>query len=525
LSADVRLSHRPSSWPVRATEDVADGFSAVTDEAPTSADGQDPLERASFVRNVTHMMSSQVFTWTLATVTSFVISRYLGAAGRGQVSVASALWSIGGIAIGLGLSSVLQLELATNRETGLRLVGPILVLRTFAFVVVGAVIALYLWLTGADATIVGLAAIVSVGTLFGAWSDALGSVFVGLERMGATALASAAVRVVGTLGVIAVVLLDLGIYAIVAVSALASLWGLGQLALRLRHVSKIRLRDWPWSTRQLLRAGLPFIAVFGALVLYQQVDVIVISFAASDTELGWYSASDLLFGSLLFPATVAMGVLFPTFGRRFAEDPASLDELVENTFSGLLLASVPIGLGTTLTASTVMPLLNGNDYRQASEVLAVIGPVIILTFGTILFGTIALVTKRGSFWAGVLVAAAALTIPLDLWLVPFFHDRSGNGAIGGSVAYLVTEAIQFAIGVVFVARHLLNRRVALRTLKIAIAGGVMFAVGWLLDDTFTALQIVVCAAVYGLAIVVLRILNESERAMVRTGVERLRARF
>ena len=140
----------------------------------------------------------------------------------------------------------------------------------------------------------------------------------------------ASVRVIGTLGVIAVVVLDLGIYAVVAVSGVASLWGLCQLALRFRQISSVHLRDWPWTARQIVRAGLPFVSVFGALVLYQQVDVIVISFAASDTELGWYSASDILFGSLLFPATVTMGVLFPTLGRRFAEDPQMLDELVEH---------------------------------------------------------------------------------------------------------------------------------------------------------------------------------------------------
>ncbi|MDW3214140.1 MAG: oligosaccharide flippase family protein [Ilumatobacteraceae bacterium] len=497
----------------------------VTDDAPPAAEHGDSLERASFGRNVAHMMSSQVFTWTLATVTSFIISRYIGAAGRGQVSVATAVWTIGGIAIGLGLSSVLQLELATNRATGLRLVGPILVVRTVAFVLVGGVIALYLWLTGADQTVVGLAAIVSVGALLGTWSDALGSVFVGLERMAATALTAASVRVIGTLGVIAVVVLDLGIYAVVAVSGVASLWGLCQLALRFRQISSVHLRDWPWTARQIVRAGLPFVSVFGALVLYQQVDVIVISFAASDTELGWYSASDILFGSLLFPATVTMGVLFPTLGRRFAEDPQMLDELVENAFSRLLIASVPIGLGTTLTASTVMPLLNGDDYRRASDVLAVLGPVIILTFGTILFGTVALATQRGSLWAMVLVGAAATTIPLDLLLVPLFRDRYGNGAIGGSVAYLVTETVQFVIGLLLIAPHLLNRRVGTRVVKVGAAGGAMFATGWALEDTLMIAQVAVCAAVYVAAIFLLRVLDDTERSMVSAGIGRVRSRF
>ena len=89
-----------------------------------------------------------------------------------------------------------------------------------------------------------------------------------------------------------------------------------------------------------------------ALVLYQQIDIVVISWAADSEDVGWYATADVLFGSLLFPATVVTTTIFPSLGRLHLQDPAGLTDLAQRTFSALIIVAVPIGVGTALVAPT-----------------------------------------------------------------------------------------------------------------------------------------------------------------------------
>jgi hypothetical protein len=110
--------------------------------------------------------------------------------------------------------------------------------------------------------------------------------------------------------------------------------------------------------------------------------------------------------------------------------------------------------------------------------------------------------------------SALATVPLDIVLVPWANDRFDNGAIGGALAYVVTEGVQFAIGIWLVTPYLLTRTIAWRTLRVLAAGGVMVAVGWPLRETLLPIPIAVCAVVYAVTVVAFRVLGDDEQRMV-----------
>jgi O-antigen/teichoic acid export membrane protein len=261
-----------------------------------------------------------------------------------------------------------------------------------------------------------------------------------------------------------------------------------------------------------------------ALVLYQQIDIVVISWAADSEDVGWYATADVLFGSLLFPATVVTTTIFPSLGRLHLQDPAGLTDLAQRTFSALIIVAVPIGVGTALVAPTFAPLLYGEDFRETGTVLAIFGPVIILTYSTILFGALAQATDRVRLWFWVLLISALMTVPLDIVLVPWARDHFGNGAIGGAIAFVITETVQFAIGLWTVARFLVRRNVIWRVLRILAAGGVMFLVGWQLRDVLLPVLVLLCATVYGLLVLLFRVLTDNERRLIDSVLQRFGVR-
>jgi O-antigen/teichoic acid export membrane protein len=259
-----------------------------------------------------------------------------------------------------------------------------------------------------------------------------------------------------------------------------------------------------------------------AIVVYQQIDVLVISWTASERDLGWYSAAEVLVGTLLAPATVLFSAIFPSLGRLHELDSAALQGLVQRTFSLLILVSVPVGVGTMLVATSFVPTLYGQDFSGSGEALVAFGPMIVLTSCTILFGAVALATERGTFWVVVVFSCAALTIPLDLFLVPWASDRFDNGAIGGAISYGITETLQVIVGLIVIAPYLVQRRTAWRVVRILAAGGVMFACVWPVRTIFLPVPMAVGAVVYGLMVMLFRVLGEDERTLLLKVVRRAR---
>lgn len=486
---------------------------AVADTGEADATDGVVIERSSIRRNVASMMSSQLVTWVIATAASLVIPRFLGPEILGEFRLAGSLWAIATVITALGTSQFLQLRIARQQRAGLALVGPVLVLRTLAFGGCALVVAAYTAVAADTTRFAVLVAMIGVGTLLGVWTDTISSAFLGLERMSTVALVGAVGKFLYTGLVIAILVAGVGVYGVAAVGIGVGILGLGYLAVDLRRITTIVYRGWRDQASHILRHSATFMGAGVALVTYQQVDLIVISRVAEKEDLGWYGAADTLFGSLLFPVTILLSAIFPTMGRLHEADPAELRALITRTFAVLTVLAVPIGLGTVLVAPEFAPLLYGEDFRETGTVLAVLGPVIVLTFGTILFGGTALATGRARLWVIVMFGSALATIPLDMVLVPWANDRFDNGAIGGALAYVVTEGIQFVIGISFIAPYLISRTVAWRTLRVLAAGGAMFAVGWPLRQAPLPVPIAVCGIVYAIGVIALRVLGDDERRL------------
>ena len=191
---------------------------------------------------------------------------------------------------------------------------------------------------------------------------------------------------------------------------------------------------------------MPFLGVALALALYRQVDVLVIAEVAGEHDPGWYSAADTLFGSLLFPTTIILASIFPTaLGRLHEHDPPEMRRLVTKTFSLLILVSVPVGLGAAVVGTDRPATLWAGvlgDRRPDDDLRAGDDPHIRNDVPRDCeYGPGSPTVRRS-----LLLVSAALTIPLDIVLIPWAADRYDNGAIGGALAFVVTETLQFVVG-------------------------------------------------------------------------------
>lgn len=472
------------------------------------------VARPRLLSNLIALLSSQVVTWTLALLLAVVLPRFIGPAELGQLRLAGAVWAIASLFVGLGTSVFLTIEMSRDERRGSQLVGTILVVRTLAFVVISGALVVIAVLRDLEIELRILLAITGVVTLIDSFASVYSAALAGLEKMSALAIAAVVSRLLHTVVLLTILFAGGGVVEVAAGTIVGSAAAVVIFSRAYGRYAPVTFAGWATASREVVRRSRVFLVAGATLIVYQQVDTIVMAALVDKSALGWYTTADALFSSLLFVPTVLLASIFPRMSRLHHHDQSELRTLVQQSFSSLMLIGVPIGLGTVVVGEEFAPLLFGEEYRQTGPVLQVFGIVAILVFGTTLFGGIARAVDRQGFWTWVMVACVLVTVPLDLLLVPWTDRRFNNGAIGGALAFLVTEFIMLALGIWKVAPNILDRQTVLRLGKIALCGGVMFLSTWPLRHYLFVVPVTIGAVVYPLMVWITGALSASERLLL-----------
>jgi len=99
-------------------------------------------------------------------------------------------------------------------------------------------------------------------------------------------------------------------------------------------------------------------------------------------------------------------------------------------------------------------------------------------------------------WTKTLVVASIANPALNMFLIPLFHDRFGNGALGAAICMLITELLVVAMGA-WIARRYLSARIANRFLRAATVTVIMGGVVVLTQRFGVAVQVVIALVVFG----------------------------
>jgi O-antigen/teichoic acid export membrane protein len=466
-------------------------------------------------RNASALAVSQLATWVLSTITVWLLPRYLGPEGIGQLGIAGSLWAIAAVFATFGTSQLLITRIAQQRPIAASLTRNVVKLRLALFLLFCPLVALTVWLAQYGTRTAWVVAIGGLGALFGLISNAPVSAMLGLQEMGATAKWSVTNKIVLTASTVGVLLAGVGVLGVSAVQGVVAALFVIVAFRSLRRVKSPTTISSPLSGRRLAHASSGFLAVSAAVVVYQQVDTLVMSVLIGEKPIGWYNAADTVYGSLLFVPVVVGTALFPKLAELHGNDAASATRLFEQSFRSMLLITVPIGIATIVVSPTFVPLIFGKEFHETVPVLQLFGLVIIPTGQAVLLGRYALATDRTRTWALLMTGAIALSIPLDIVLVPIMDDRFGNAAIAGAAAYLVTETLLVLVSVFVLAPAIADRALLVRVLRCSAAGLAMFAASWPLRDRIFLIPGTVAVVVYVVVILALRTLDPEEQELVR----------
>jgi O-antigen/teichoic acid export membrane protein len=467
------------------------------------------------VKNASILMAAQLITWILSLLLTIFLPRYLGAAATGIFVLAGSIWSIMGLLISFGTDTLLTKEIARQPASTPELLGMALLLRMFFFILSCGAVAIYLQIMAYPPQIIYVVWLVGLSWLIIHASGPFQSALQGLERMQHTSIANIVSKAVNTILGITVVLLGYNLYAVGYVSIISAIVSATLLFAFVRRSYRPRFQFRIEPAISMIRAGLPYLMSGMGLILYGQVDVLIISSLINTREVGWYGVASQLTGTLVFIPVVFTTAIFPTLTRAYNNKSDSFPDLIKKSFDLMLLLSLPIGFGIFVIANPLVVLLFGPDFAPSGSILSIMGIVIIFMYQNILIGQFLISTDRTNVWTIIMFVAIFITIVLDLLFVPWCERSFGNGAIGGALSYLITECCMCIAGICLLPKGSLSWSNARTGAMIVIAGLIMMAASWWVRDMFIAIPVILGAFTYISLIAILRVVPSEDIALFK----------
>jgi O-antigen/teichoic acid export membrane protein len=470
------------------------------------------------------LMASQGITWVLTLLLTLFLPRYLGAKGVGQIHLAESLWSMLAVLATFGMDYLATKHTARDPERAATLLGNSLVLRMLMFAAVTLILAAGLHFANYAQTTVMVIVVVGFGHILWQFSDAFQATLRGLERMEYISLGSIVGKALYTIAGITLLLLGYGVLVVAFIGVVSALFTALIQGYFLHRFVPIKPALDRKTIRWMAPAAIPYLfnAIF--LVAYMQLDAVLISLLVNETVVGWYSAADRLFGTLLFIPTVISTALFPALARLYSKEPGQMPAILGHGLNLMLLISLPIGLGLVVVARPLVHLLFGSEFEPSGPVLSVLGFVLVMTYLNIFLAYFFISMDRQRTWTIIMVVATVATIPLDLFLIPFCHRLFGNGALGGALAYTVTEMGILITALFLVREQWANRENTWRAAKALFAALVMAAAVWAVRDAFIFIPVAAGAIIYTVLLWLLGLMPHSELALVGNMVRQMRHR-
>lgn len=484
----------------------------------------EPARSRRIARNLGWATLGQISTWLLSLALVLYLPRRFGAAAVGRLYFAQALWAVVGAFAAFGTDQLVTKQVANGELGGKRAAWRSARLRLLLLLVSWPLVYVCLMAFGYDADTIrvclaiGLAA--SLTVVGASWRSAL----VGAEELGKVNVVDVLTKV---LLLVIVVLVGAQTESMATV---AFAWVLPAAlgAVLFGALTKPKIAEAAGDKAavvegaevsngglvETLNLGRPFLLLGGAVLLYHQVDIIVISKLADDQAVGWYGAADQLYTSSFFVTTILFGVFGPIMFRLDVRN-SDVDRQAINDGGAIIMAvAVPAGLGLASIGDELTTLIFGDDFAPAGAVLQVLGLALIPAYVATFLGYVALTCGLAVAWARMMLAATAVTVALDIVLVRYASVHYDNGALGGSWSYVLTEVAIVLVGLRLI-REIFDAAqfgvVALRQLG---AGAVMFATLELVRVGPLPARIVMAAAVYGASLMVFGGLNHRQRSLI-----------
>ena len=460
------------------------------------------------VRNTALVLVARVASRLLALVSVILIGRHLGDSGFGELQTLVTYTAVVGAVTDLGCYTLLVRESARRLELLEAYLRNVLSIRVLLSVAGLGVLAAVLTIPGLESLLLPGFALMTLG----AYSNLLRGAFYATGRLGYEAvdivLESAVLLGLAGLGAATDQGITYYVWAYTASYGVACAYFV--IALRVSGIARVGWQLDAGLLRPWLSAGLPLALTYVMTNLYFKVDVPILQRNRPYAEVGWYTLAYRPFEALLFLPLTLRTVVFPLMSVYYRSSAAHLSLAVEKLFKVLLIAGLPITVTIAVLAPEISSLLHLFPESEPALRILGLGVVVIFVNNTAIAALNAM--DRQNAFAVLACTDLLVNLGLNLALIPRF------GYLAAAATTVVTELISAVISWFLLARYGQRLPVWRIGWRVVVAGLLMAAVMLPFRAAGVAgfaLALAAGAAVYGLALACLRVVDDEERRILR----------
>ncbi len=358
-------------------------------------------------------------------------------------------------------------------------------------------------------------ALIIIGMLFSGMSQGVTGLFYVFEQ----AEIPAAMTTVTTLlkvgfGVL-VLLLGFGFVGLAAVSIvvnLITLAVLGRLAFGRFPLSGPWRVDWSLQ-RQMVGKGFPLMLIHLLQTVFISVDVVILRFLNGSEVVGWYNSAYKWFNALQIVPSFFTLALFPIISRAIHENMATAQRMYRLSLKLMLLLALPIATATHFLAFELVGLLAGDQFLPHGAI------ALQIIMWSIPIGWLNSVTNYVLIALGLermQPRAFALAVGFNIVTNLIFIPRVANGYPAAAVTTVLSELVLLAVFDYYLRQRMPGLNWLSFLARPLAATAVMFLTMWATSQLHVLLAALLGPLAYLLALWLLRVVGDEERAILRS---------
>jgi len=435
------------------------------------------------------------FIALLGIITVKMLTFYLGREGYGQYTTAFEFLAFFSIAADLGLYTIGVREMAKDEKKIPLIIGNILSVRTIIAVIMvaTAIISVY-FIPKYQGTFIPFAVVlVGIAMALNLLTSTISTVLQVHLKMEYNALASVIGKIVTVAYMAAVIFIiyptryaSVGIISSINSDGFYQLIWAGiagnaiMLLLTFYYSSKftrIRYRLDMSFVKEVLWSALPYGIALVLNTIYFRIGSVLLSIIKSPSEVGVYGVPMRMLEAVGIIPLYFMNAVLPVLTRSLNRNDGSHQKIIQYAFDFLVMGSMPIVTGTVVLAYPLTYLISSPEFMSnikigfygSDIVLQILIFALAFSFINSLFGFIIVADNRQIKLLTRNAIGAALTIVLDLLLIPQFGVR------GAAFSNVVTEAY-VAVASYLIARHYIKFQVSLKNSSKILLSALVMAV-------------------------------------------------
>lgn len=460
----------------------------------------------SIAKNTSYFTLALIVQKVLSFTYFTLLARYLVPAELGRYYLAISITSMFAIFIDLGLSSVLQREVARMRDRAGDFLSAILTWKIPLALLTMSVVAILANLMGYPILTKHLVYISSITMILDSFSLTLFAAARGHHNLKYESVSAVLFQLIVIALGLGALRAGVGLEALIAILVIAS--GAKLLYALYVVLVKLKVKIKPIFDKNLAKMlflmALPF-AGFGILQrFYQYFDTVLLSKLAGDAYVGYYQISFKIINALQFLPMAFVASLYPAFAAYWAKNRGQMAVTFERAMNYLIIISIPISVGIILVADRVIMIFKP-EYLSAVVPLQIVMCALVFMFTAYPVGALLNATDRQKINMINMGIVLLASVSLNFFFIQYFQYNYRNGAIGASITVVITHILHLLLGLIFVPRLIAVRPLKMLgvLLKVLASVTIMGAFVLYYKETLNLLLLIPAAGlIYGVLLLV-----------------------